>query len=250
MLREVLTQMELVNSMKLFSWFFSTANNPGAASTCSMGGALAVAMQPRTEAFTDITAELKSSHAPQSAASPVPTSSPAPQACTLPPLALPMSDIEASALQLGFHPSSSLLVPNAGSTIIPLTVYLMTNMTRGLASESRKSPSMMAATDLMLMPDQLPSKVAESESLSSISGMPRVTVGTVFHRSSLILATEPRPEPGSVRELQQLVTALTSLNSSSSVLPLIQPRVMPTLMMSWSWGTLEAQETGTPSGGR
>ena len=103
-LREVLTQMEAADSMKLLSWFFSTSDNPGAAPTCPMGEVLAAAMQPRVEAFADITPWLKSSHSPHSVASPVPTSSPAPQAHTPPPLALPISDIEASSTPVRFSP--------------------------------------------------------------------------------------------------------------------------------------------------
>ena len=130
-------------------------------------------------------------------------------------------------LQLGSHPSCSLSVPNPGSMIIPPTVYLMTNVTRGLTSESRKSPLITLAMDPMSMPDQLPEslvmiplplKVAESESPSSISEMLRVTdvtplsntamlaVGAVFHMSSPSLAMEFSPE-----------TALTSLSLSSSI---------------------------------
>ena len=180
---------------------------------------------------------------------PCANSSPVPQAHTPPPPALPMSDIEVSGTPIGFSSWCSSLVQNPGSAIIPLTVCLMTNMTRGLSSASRKSPLMMAATDPIRTLDQLPSKVAESESLSLISRMPRVTVGTVYHRSSPSLTMEPSPEPGAIREHQQLATSLTSLNSSSSIPPPIQTKSMPTLTMSWSRRTLGAQETGTPSWG-
>ena len=44
--------MKPTDSVRLLSWFFS-ANNPGAAPTCSMGEALVAAVQPRLEAFTD-----------------------------------------------------------------------------------------------------------------------------------------------------------------------------------------------------
>ena len=67
-----------------------------------MSETLATAMQLRVEAFADITLGLESSHPPQSAASPVPTSTPAPQAHTPPPLVLPMANVEASGTPVRF----------------------------------------------------------------------------------------------------------------------------------------------------
>ena len=102
-LREVLTQVEPADSVRLLTWFFSTTENPGVASTPSMGEVLATAMQLRTEVFADNTTPgLKSSYASLSVASPVLTSSPEPEAHNPPPLALPMSDIKASGTPVGF----------------------------------------------------------------------------------------------------------------------------------------------------
>ena len=168
--------------------------------------------------------------------------------CLLHPL--PCLTLKPPSLQSNPHPSHSSLVPNPRSAIIPPTVYLITNMTRGLTLESRKSPLTMVAMDPMSTPDQLPSKVAESKSLSLILGMPRVAAGTVFHRSSLSLATEQSPQPGAARECQQLAIGLTSLNSSSSIPPLVQPRATLTSMTSWLWRALGAQEKETLSWGQ
>ena len=105
----------------------------------------------------------------------------------------------------------------------------------------------------------LPSKVAESMSPTSTSGMLRVTdecllpntatlaVGTVFHMTSPSLVMEFSPKPGAVKQHQQLATASTRLSSSSSIPPPVQPRVMLTPTTSWSWRNLGAQETDTPS---
>ena len=102
MLREVLTQVEPANLLRLLTWFFSTAGNPSAAPTHPLGQVLATAMQLRVEAFVDnTTPRLESSHAPLSAALPVPTQA------------------------------------NPRSVITPSIVYLMNNVTRGLTLESR-----------------------------------------------------------------------------------------------------------------
>ena len=48
-LREVLAQVEPADTVRILTWFFSTADNPGTAPTCSMGKVLATAMQWRLE---------------------------------------------------------------------------------------------------------------------------------------------------------------------------------------------------------
>ena len=266
MLREVLTQVEPVDSSEACSLgSFLPLTILVQLPHAPVGEVLVTAVQLRVEAFADNTTPgLKSSHAPLSAASPVPTSSPVLWAHTLPPPALPCPTSRPLALQLGSHPSCSSSVPNPRSVMVPLTVYLMTNVTRGLAFESRKSPlTTVAATDPMSMPDQLPwspgviplpSKVAENESPSSILGMLRVTdvtplpntamlaVGTVFHMSSLSLAMEFSPKPGAKKQYHQLATAPTSLRSSSSIPPLVQPRVTLTPITLWLWRTLGVWE--------
>ena len=136
-LREVLLQVEPVDTVGLLTWFFSTTDNPAPAPTCSMGEVLATALEPRVEAFVDNTTPgFKSSHAPLPVASPVSTSIPALQAHTLLPLAPLCLTLKPLALQSVSHPSHSLSVANPRSITAPQIVYLMTNVTRGLASES------------------------------------------------------------------------------------------------------------------
>ena len=109
LLGEVLAQVELVDSVRLLTWFFSTTDNLGAASTCSVSKVLATAVQLRVEVFADNTnVGLESSHASLSLVSPVLTSSLVLQAHTPPPPALPMSDIKASGTPAGF--SSLMLI--------------------------------------------------------------------------------------------------------------------------------------------
>ena len=61
MFREVLTQVEPADSVRLLTWFFSTTDNFGVASTYSMGEVLAAAMQPRVEVL--LTTPLQDSRA-------------------------------------------------------------------------------------------------------------------------------------------------------------------------------------------
>ena len=102
-LREVLTQLEPADSLRLLTWFFSTTDNPGVAPVWSGDEVLATAMQLRVNVFVDNTIlGLENSHTSQSTASFVLTSSPALQTHTPPPPALPLSDIKASGTPVGF----------------------------------------------------------------------------------------------------------------------------------------------------
>ena len=245
MLREVLTQVGLADLLRLLTWFFSTTDNPGAAPPCSVGEVLATVMQPRAEAFADnMTPGLDSSHAPLLAASLVSTSSPALQAHTLPPPALPISNIKAYGTPVGF--SSLMLIVGTKPkkcdhssddqcnrrAHIRISIGPIDDGGNGSNVNAGSAPHVARC-------DTTPIKGGRSESPSLISGMPRVidmiplpntamlAVGTVFYMSSPSPAKEFNPK-----------TAPASVNTSSSIPPLDQPRVMLTLMMLWLQRTL------------
>ena len=100
--RKVLSQVSPVDLVRLLTWFFSPTNSSGAVPACSMDDMLTTALQWRTKALADdATPGSESSHAPPSTASPASTNNQACWVCT-PPLALPMSNIQASGTPLGF----------------------------------------------------------------------------------------------------------------------------------------------------
>ena len=108
--REALSQVSPANSVRLLTWLLSIADNPCAVPTCSMGEVLVATVQPWAEVPPD-----DAGPGPESpptfplAASPVQACNPVLWAHTLPPQALPMSDIKASGTPVGV-PSLMLTV--------------------------------------------------------------------------------------------------------------------------------------------
>ena len=258
--------MEPVDSVQLFTWFFSTTDNPGAAPAHSMDEVLATALQLRVQASTDnTTSGLKNSHAPLSMASAVSTSSPALWAGILPPPALPMSNIKASSTPVRFsllmlitgtktkkyrHSSDSVSGDqhnkracigikkepiednshasnvNAGSDL--LVTGCDTTPTEGGREQEPLTDIRHAASDRC---DPTP----EHSNVSSWCSLPhvqsessnRVQLKTRSSKTVLIASHSPNlPE-------HELINP-----------PLVQPRVVPTLMMLWLWSTLEVWEIG------
>ena len=94
--REGLFHVSPAYWVRLLPWFLSTAANPCAVLTCSMGEAFTTAMQPELEAWVDeTTPEFEGVHAPAS------VSIPTHQASTLPSPILPISDFPASDTLVG-----------------------------------------------------------------------------------------------------------------------------------------------------
>ena len=89
--------MSPANSVKLLTWLLSTAENPCAVPTCSVGEVLAATMQPLVKVPPNDSAPGSKNPPTFLLVAPsVQASSPVLQACILLPLALPMSDIKAS----------------------------------------------------------------------------------------------------------------------------------------------------------
>ena len=262
--REVLTQVEPVDSVRLLTWFFSSNEQSWFGSPMLHGWSAGCCHATKGVSFCwqhhSRTQELSSlSACGFSCANKQPSTLGSYSAsCS----SSPCLTSRLLALQLSSHPLHSSLAPNPRSMIIPQTVHLMANVTRGLTSESRKSPLMMVAMDPMSMPDQLlwlpsliplPLKVAESESLLLILGMQSMTnmtpltntamsaVGTVFNMSSPSLAMEFSPKPGAVKQHQQIATVPAS---PSPLIPQSSQGSTLTLMMLWLWRTLGVHGDG------
>ena len=135
--REVLTQVGPADSVRLLPWSVSNADNPGTAPTFSVGEAVTTAMQPRWKPL--LMTPLQDLRDLMPLCLWFPQHQQVAQHIRL-TLHLQLSPFPASrtlALQLGSHTSCSASPPNPKSMIISPTVYLITNVTRGLTSESR-----------------------------------------------------------------------------------------------------------------
>ena len=137
------------------------------------------------------------------------------------------------ALQSGSHPSCSSLVPTQEVQSFLWQCIWWPTWQEGLHQNQERvhlwwQPQIQfpcwisSKRGVPFVGAKRKSQVAESDNLPLISGMLRVTVGAIFHRSSVSLSMKPSPYPGTVRWHWQLATALASLNSSSSISPPIQ----------------------------
>ena len=257
-LREVLAQVAPVDLVRLLTWFFSTTDNPGAAPTHSKGGVLATAIQPRAEAFVDNTTPgLESFHAPLFVASPVSTSNPVLWTLTLPPLALSMSTIEASStpgwfsslmLIVGSKPKKHDYFSNSVSddqcdkrAHIRIKVEPINNGGAGSAPPVARCDTAPIEGGGEWEP-LINSGDAESDRHHPAPKHSNISSGCSLPDVQPESSSGVQPQPAAAKQCQQLATALTSLSSSSSMLPPVQPRMMLTLMMLWLWRTLGVWE--------
>ena len=200
--REVLSQVSPADLVRLLIWLLSTADNPCAVLTCSVGEVLAATMQSWAEVPDDVTPGPESPPAFPLAASHVQASCPVLWACTC---HLWLSQCQTSwplALQPGSHPSCLLSAPNSRSTTTSLTVHSMASAIK------RPVPGLGKPTNISTL-----------------------AVGTVLCPSSPNLTMEFSPKPEAVMQCQWPAIALTKMCSSSATPLPVHLRVTITLTM-------------------